>query len=71
MKAQAQITRMSCDGKLWADDNSDIAMERAARDKEVRNFRAWQEQWEKKKLGPTGDKVSEARLLKNMQESSC
>lgn len=65
MKAQARIIRMSCAGKLWTDDDfkcckmdefcgdieADIATERAARDKEVRNFRAWQEQWEKKKVG--------------------
>jgi len=78
MKAQARITRMSCAGKLWTDDDfkcckmdefcgdieANIAMERAAMNKEVRNFRAWQEQWEKKKLGPAGDKVFEARLLR-------
>jgi hypothetical protein len=78
MKAQARITRMSCAGKLWTDDDfkccmmdeycgdieADLAREKAGRDNEVRNFRAWQEQWEKKKLGPTGDKIFEARLLR-------
>jgi len=78
MKAQTRITRMSCAGKLWTDDDfkcckmddfcgdieANLAREKAARDNEVRNFRAWQEQWEKKKLGPNGNKIFEARLLR-------
>jgi hypothetical protein len=78
MKAQMRITRMSCAGKLWTDDDfkcckmddfcgdieADLAREKAARNNEVRNFRAWQEQWEKKKVGPNGNKIFEARLLR-------
>ena len=69
---------MSCAGKLWTDDDfkcckmddfcgdieADLAREKAARNNEVRNFRAWQEQWEKKKVGPNGNKIFEARLLR-------
>ena len=77
MKAQTLITRMSCAGKLWTDDDfkccemndfcgnieAELANERAVRDNEVRNFHAWQEQWENKKLGPNENKMFEARLL--------
>jgi hypothetical protein len=77
MKGQTRITRMSCAGKLWTDDDfkcckmedfcgnieANLAREKAARDNELRNFRAWQEQWEKKKVGPNGNKIFEARLL--------
>jgi hypothetical protein len=84
MKAQARITRMSCAGKLWTDDDfkccmmdeycgdieADLAREKGGRDNEVRNFRAWQEQWEKKKLGPTGDKSLRQGCSGSMQGSS-
>ena len=29
-----------------------------------RNFRAWEETWEKKKIDPKGEKVQETRLLR-------
>ena len=78
MRAQARMKRMSCAGKLWTDDDfkccmmdeycgnieANLAREKAERDNAVRNFYAWQEQWEKKNLGPTGDKIFEARLLR-------
>ena len=34
------------------------------KDKVHRNFRAWEERWEKKTIGPKGDVVQEARLLR-------
>ena len=44
----------------------DIAneIERKGNDGNVRIFRAWQETWEKEKLGPKGDHVLEARMLR-------
>ena len=69
MKVQAQTVKMSCASKFWTDEDfkcckmdvfcgdieADLTRENAARDSEVRNFRAWQERWEKKKLGPQGN----------------
>lgn len=78
MKAKARTVKMSCASKLWTDEDfkcckmdifcgdieAGLTRESAARDSEVRNFRAWQERWEKKKLGPQGNKIFEARLLR-------
>ncbi|KAL3798023.1 hypothetical protein ACHAW5_002626 [Stephanodiscus triporus] len=39
-------------------------MDNDTRDGDIRIFKAWQETWEKKKVGPGGDAVFRARLLR-------
>ena len=78
MRGQLRTTRLSCAGKLWDDDDfqtmkmdefckeiSDgLQVDKAIRTGKIRIFKAWRERWEIVKLGPNGDIVLEARLLR-------
>ena len=78
MRAQARITKLSSAGKLWDDADfkcckmdafcgeieAGLEMDNDTRDGDIRIFKAWQETWEKKKVGPGGDAVFRARLLR-------
>ena len=75
-KATALRAKNSAAGNLWTEEDfrhckmddycKEIAheIERKGNDGNVRIFRAWQETWEKEKLGPKGDHVLEARMLR-------
>ena len=75
LKAEARGRTLAQVQKLWSEKdfaslklNSlclELGVETQMESEKVnRIFRAWEETWEKKKIGSTGDKVQEARLLR-------
>jgi hypothetical protein len=85
MKAQAHIQKLSwCVGKLW-DDNDFKSMKMDEHCKEIedalevdkgiqkgriRLVKIWVQGWEKNVLGPSGDDIFEARLVRKYVVSS-
>jgi hypothetical protein len=75
-KARSRETKLSIAGKLWCDEDfagckmdlfcEEIINSVTATDAVVerRIFRAWREGWEKEKLGPNGNTILHARLVK-------
>lgn len=77
-RAKIKYAKLSTAGKLWDDDDftgckmdvycSEIieSLETQVDNDvdEVRIFRAWVEEWEKKKIGPQGDVIFEQRLVR-------
>ncbi len=82
MRAQARESRLSSAGKLW-DNNDFASMKMDHFCKEIRDsvksdkqdeeeqpvqiVRLWQETWERKKVGPRGDAILEARQTAKYQ----
>jgi hypothetical protein len=79
MRAQARAMKLSVAGKLWDDKDfeclkidvfcKEIQMsledeEVGEPEKPVRILRLWKKQWELKKIGPQGNQLLEARLMK-------
>ena len=76
MRYRTRVAKLSVAGVLWNDEDFECChMTEFCRDTSmetidngegvhVRVFRAWKERWEKKKIGPKGDKVHEARLVR-------
>ena len=75
-KWRNRSAKLSAAGIMWEDEDfisckldkfcRDLAMDMVVGDDDepVRRFNAWQEQWEKRKIGPQGDSVFEARLVR-------
>ena len=76
MKAQLSLKKLAAGGKLWEDDDfetckmdaycSEItdSLSTAGQVQPLRIVRCWVEGWEKKKVGPEGDSILEARLIR-------
>ena len=79
LRANARHARLSSSaGRLWEDDDfigckmdgycqeiiDSLATQVNNDADDVRIFRAWVEEWEKKKIGPQGDVIFEARLVR-------
>lgn len=78
MNAQRRQANLSSAGKLWDDDDFKFCkmdpfcaeiVESLENDdwnsnSQLRIFRAWEETWEKEKLGPNGNPILEARLVR-------
>ena len=73
-KQRYRQDKLRAAGKLWCDDdfesmkldllcNDTVESAAALPKKTARIFRAWEEEWEKVKIGPGGDDVHEARLV--------
>ena len=82
MRAQARQNKLSSAGKLWDDsDFASMKMDHFCKEirdsvdnneqddeeQPVRILRLWQEKWERKKVGPRGDTILEARLTAKYQ----
>jgi len=77
-RAKVKYARLSSAGKLWNDEDFNgckmdvhckeiIDSLETSNDQEgddVRIFRAWVEEWEKRKIGPQGDVIFKARLVR-------
>ena len=75
IKAEARTRNLTKAQKLWNEKDFEslrlnsfcleLGVEtQVAKNKVNRNFRAWEETWENKIIGPKGEKVQEARLLR-------
>ena len=78
MKAQAHIQKLLYAGKLWNDDDfklikmdehckeieDALEIDKRIRKGKIRVVKTWVEGWENKVLGPSGDEVFEARLVR-------
>ena len=77
-KAKARRAKLTSAGKLWDDEDftfckmdplcneivESLRSDDLAAGGDLRIFRAWEETWEQKRIGPNGDPLHEARLLK-------
>lgn len=74
-RARHKLEKLSIAGKLWDDDDFDslkldihcqeiTEAANAVTTKKTRIFRCWEEEWEKAKVGPNGDALLEARLVR-------
>ena len=75
LKEEARIRKLTKAQKLWNEKDfeslklNSLCLElgveaQVTKNSEHRIFRAWEETWEKRMIGPRGDKVQEARLLR-------
>jgi hypothetical protein len=78
MKAQAHIQKLTCAGKLWDDDDfksmkmdehfkeieNALEVDKGIRKGKIRVVKTWVEGWEKRVLGPSGEYIFEARLIR-------
>ena len=73
-RARFRLKKLSDAGKLWCDKDFEtlkldnfceeiIESARKLKPKEARIFRAWEEEWETKKVGPEGDDRFESKLV--------
>ncbi|KAL7532944.1 hypothetical protein ACHAWF_009154 [Thalassiosira exigua] len=81
MKAVARRTKRGDAGKLWDDQDFECMkmdtfcgemLEKVGASKQAPSdvnkvLRAWEENWEKKKIGPGGDEILEARLIRKYE----
>lgn len=74
-KSRHRLQKLATAGKLWTDDDFEsLKLDIHCREiteaanavpaKKTRIFRCWEEEWEKVKIGPNGDDVLEARLVR-------
>ena len=74
-RSRHRLEKLATAGKLWTDQDFDslkldihcqeiAEAVNALSTKKARIFRCWEEEWEKEKIGPLGDVVLEARLIR-------
>ncbi len=78
-RAQAQMTKLTAAGKLWEDEDFalmkmdpfckelKVSLQAEQTEKEVRVLRLWQERWELEKIGPNGNLILKAHLMKKYE----